>query len=293
MSMGRKVDSACIYCRRSHMTCDVNRPCQRCIKRKIGHLCRDEVSRPEVSPVQNPTDIIQDIMGDFDWFAGPNIESMSSKDQFLLTAADPVSQSAEGRLSEVLEAKHNAGLLKPYNYAAGYDRLRRYMDSHMSSEARSRILQPLSRFRPAFRSVARSLQESDLEKVEEFFERILLDYDRTFTLTAMPACLWRRTGEIYRGNKEFATLVGVEPEELREGRLAIHELMTEDSTVRYWEKFSGVAFDIEQKAVLSKCDIRNSSGACQSCCFAFTVRRDRYNIPVAIIGNFIPMPTAA
>lgn len=28
-STRRKVNMACIYCRRSHMTCDENRPCQR------------------------------------------------------------------------------------------------------------------------------------------------------------------------------------------------------------------------------------------------------------------------
>ncbi|KAI0073537.1 hypothetical protein K474DRAFT_1710612 [Panus rudis PR-1116 ss-1] len=38
----RKVNHACLYCRRSHMTCDEGRPCQRCIKREIGHLCHDE-----------------------------------------------------------------------------------------------------------------------------------------------------------------------------------------------------------------------------------------------------------
>jgi hypothetical protein len=35
--------SACLYCRRSHMTCDSNRPCGRCVKRNIGHLCHDEI----------------------------------------------------------------------------------------------------------------------------------------------------------------------------------------------------------------------------------------------------------
>ncbi|CVK94516.1 uncharacterized protein FMAN_03587 [Fusarium mangiferae] len=33
---------ACIYCRQSHMACDLERPCTRCIKRNIGHLCHDE-----------------------------------------------------------------------------------------------------------------------------------------------------------------------------------------------------------------------------------------------------------
>lgn len=51
----------------------------------------------------------------------------------------------------------------------------------------------------------------------------------------IPACLWRRTGEIYKGNKEFAALVGVPLEMLREGRLCIYELMAEESAVNYWE----------------------------------------------------------
>lgn len=61
----RKVNHACLYCRRSHMTCDEGRPCQRwwvtstmnhnqavdfwilSIKRDIGHLCHDE-QKPKV-----------------------------------------------------------------------------------------------------------------------------------------------------------------------------------------------------------------------------------------------------
>lgn len=37
----KKVNQACVYCQRSHMTCDKERPCQRCVKRRIGHLCHD------------------------------------------------------------------------------------------------------------------------------------------------------------------------------------------------------------------------------------------------------------
>lgn len=70
---------------------------------------------------------------------------------------------------------------------------------------------------------------------------------------AIPACLWRRTGEIYKANREFAELVGVDGYMLRDvgphhshplqarlisstqGRLCIYELMAEDSAVNYWE----------------------------------------------------------
>ena len=56
----------------------------------------------------------------------------------------------------------------------------------------------------------------DLVFIEEAFERLLLDYDRVFSAMGIPACLWRRTGEIYKGNREFAELVGVSEYMLRD-----------------------------------------------------------------------------
>jgi PAS domain-containing protein len=73
-------------------------------------------------------------------------------------------------------------------------------------------------FRPTFRDVAQSLTDIDLILVEEAFERLLLDYDRVFSAMAIPACLWRRTGEIYKGNQEFADMIGVSVDKLRDVR---------------------------------------------------------------------------
>ena len=52
--------------------------------------------------------------------------------------------------------------------------------------------------------------------IEEAFERLLLDYDRVFSAMGVPACLWRRTGEIYKANREFCELVGVQGALMRE-----------------------------------------------------------------------------
>lgn len=452
----KKVEIACVYCRRSHMICDDSRPCQRCIKRGIGHLCYDEPSTtqqkkkasslgralPEINtspstystqntpasqylhqsnqqqptqpanPVlqntQNPPEqqqvgfgngaqqplnrlqnsvlsqtipynqepffysehagsefsslndflsmiddpdlvngALMDNNGAVD-FAGtsntnglmdipetanltnmlsfspttnnmfpsfaedpkkpaPNprnsssqqnappghqpVISDSARDKFFLTAADPTTEiSPEERLKQVIKAKLEAGLLQPYNYAKGYARLQSYMDNYMNASSRQRILKPLSIFRPAFRAIARTLKDVDLVLVEESFERMLLDYDRVFTSMAIPACLWRRTGEIYRGNKEFASLVGVKADDLKDGKLAIYELMSEESAVNFWEKYGAIAFDKGQKAVLTSCNLRTRDGTKRkSCCFSFTIRRDRYNIPSCIVGNFIPI----
>ena len=67
----------------------------------------------------------------------------------------------------------------------------------------------------------------DLVFIEEAFERLLLDYDRVFSAMAIPACLWRRTGEIYKANREFAELVGVDGYMLREVRGPEHTVLSE------------------------------------------------------------------
>lgn len=383
----RKVTHACVYCRRSHMTCDDGRPCQRCIKRNIGHMCHDEpkpsasgtagsqqpasasssnagtpapsISRsPEArrtsqqqqqqQAVQNQTQLTPQqqqqlalqqqqlqannlglplygfnnqlsalpvtpltfasehmgneftVISDFLESLGGDQQNIfceagipvNTTEKFFLTAADPSDGTNEDRLTQVINAKFEAGFLKPYNYVNGYSRLQKYMDSNMSNISRQRILNVMGTFRPAFRTVAQSLTDIDLVLVEEAFERLLLDYDRVFSSMGIPACLWRRTGEIYKGNKEFASLVNVPLEMLREGRLCIYELMAEESAVNYWEKYGNIAFDAGQKAVLTSCLLKNPDPESQnviSCCFSFTIRRDKYNIPTVIVGNFLPV----
>ncbi|KAI8987077.1 hypothetical protein BDB01DRAFT_849226 [Pilobolus umbonatus] len=226
----------------------------------------------------------------------PYLESIPDKldaqDRFYLTAADPKDGRIEDRINEIINAKYQAGFLKPYNYVNGYARLQKYMDQYMSSDSRRRILNVMGMFRPTFRDVAQSLTDIDLILVEEAFERLLLDYDRVFSAMAIPACLWRRTGEIYKGNKEFAELINVPVDKLRDGKLCIYEIMAEDSIVNYWEKYGNIAFDPRQKAVLTSCllyhqpnekeanvDYRDNKRRIPfSCCFSFTVRRDKFNM---------------
>ncbi|KAG1856771.1 hypothetical protein F4604DRAFT_1495854, partial [Suillus subluteus] len=69
--------------------------------------------------------------------------------------------------------------------------------------------------------------------IEEAFERLLLYYDRVFSAMGVPACLWRRTGEIYKGNRKFSEFVGLTSS--MQVRLCIYELMAEGSAVNYWE----------------------------------------------------------
>jgi hypothetical protein len=101
--------------------------------------------------------------------------------------------------------------------------------------------------------------------------------------------------------------------------------MAEESAVNYWEvcrntinpstwralniatwlaqKYADVAFNVNQKAVLTTCVLRTkpriTSGGISddtdfqdeelsvSCCFSFTIRRDAWGTPSMIVGNFI------
>lgn len=90
---------------------------------------------------------------------------------------------------------------------------------------------------------------------------------------AIPACLWRRTGEIYKANREFAELVGVDNHMLREvrkrfglsrssetdsiwvaqGRTCIYELMAEDAAVNYWQVRRIIVYNSPPQLTQSPC----------------------------------------
>ncbi|KAI1845335.1 hypothetical protein JX266_008430 [Neoarthrinium moseri] len=213
--------------------------------------------------------------------------------EFYLQAADPSgNDTPEERMQRVLKAKYDAGLLKPFNYIKGYARLGKYMDSHIAAASKQKILRQIDRFRPKFREKIHNLTDMELIYVEMWFERTLLEYDRVFAAMAVPACCWRRTGEIFRGNKEMAELIHVPVERLRDGKISLHEILTEESLVRYWEEFGTIAFDPAHDTLLTACALKNpddqSHDPIVNCCFSFHIRRDDHKIPSLIVGNFLP-----
>ncbi|KAK8200190.1 hypothetical protein HDK77DRAFT_223048 [Phyllosticta capitalensis] len=219
-----------------------------------------------------------------------------AREVYYMTAADPAGTDApEERMNKLLKAKFDAGLLKPFNYIKGYARLYQYMERKFHPTSRQKILRCMDRFRPKFRERVQTLTDIELVRVEMWFERCLMEYDRVFASMAIPACCWRRTGEIFRANNEMAELVKVPTENLRDGKTSLHEIVEEKSLVSYWEKFGAIAFDSSQKAILTSCLLKNPDPESKTpeirCCFSFTIRRDAYDIPSLIIGNFLPIIT--
>ncbi len=146
-----------------------------------------------------------------------------AREMYYMTAADPAgTDTPEERMNKLLKAKYDAGMLKPFNYVKGYARLNQYMEQHMQPTSRQKILRQLDKFRPKFRERMQTLTDIELVLVEMWFERSLMEYDRVFASMAIPACCWRRTGEIFRGNKEMAELIHVPIEKLRDVNISHH-----------------------------------------------------------------------
>ena len=140
-----------------------------------------------------------------------------AQETYYMTAADPSgNDTPEERMNNLLQAKYKAGMLRPFNYSTGYKRLKSYMEQNMRPESRRLILRQLDKFRPKFRERIQMLTDMELVLVEIWFESKLMEYDRVFASMAIPACCWRRTGEIFRGNKEMAELIHVPIETLRD-----------------------------------------------------------------------------
>jgi hypothetical protein len=74
-----------------------------------------------------------------------------------------------------------------------------------------------------------------------------------------------------------------------QGKLAIHEIIVEDSLVSYWEKFGAIAFDSSQKAMLTSCTLKSPDESSPKksihCCFSFTIRRDTHNMSVILASS--------
>lgn len=225
--------------------------------------------------------------------------------EFYLQVADPSGNDMpEKRMERVLLSKYEAGLLRPFNYIQGYKRLMDYLESHIHASSKQKILAQINRFRPKFREKVQQLTDIQLVYVEMWFERTLMEYDRVFASMAVPACCWRRTGEIFRGNKEMAELIGVQVEDLRDvcapvewitaahfewltffpfqGKIALHQILTEASVVRYWEEFGTIAFDPAHDTLLTACELKSPVDDGKSktkskeikCCFSLKIRRD-------------------
>ncbi|CAG8508187.1 3637_t:CDS:10 [Diversispora eburnea] len=161
----------------------------------------------------------------------------------------------------------------------------------MEKDHIERIVRALATFRPSFIALIMNLTEEDLIFMEKCFQRTILEFEKLISFSGTPTVVWRRTGEIALVGKEFSLLTQWTKDQLLGKTTYIYEVMDNQSAVEYWEKFACHAFNNSRQSVMTTCILIRPSGIPVPCAFCFTIKRDIFDIPLAIVGNVTQEPT--
>lgn len=169
------------------------------------------------------------------------------------------------------------------------------------------ILKLIASYRPTFISAHKSLfQPFDFQFLEMSFQRCLLDYENLLRLNASPTIIWRRTGEIVSISNDLVGLLGLSISTILSKRTFIMELMYDDeSIVEYFRLFKSVAVGNLHLTIVTRCklikllssDTRNVSKTNTKIkdvdfiefSSVWTVKRDLFDLPMVIVGQFLPV----
>ncbi|AET40731.1 Gsm1p Ecym_6355 [Eremothecium cymbalariae DBVPG len=154
-------------------------------------------------------------------------------------------------------------------------------------------------YAPIFVTLTSNLIESDLKIQEFILQRTLLEYENMSKMVnCIPMCIWRRSGEISYVSNEFLSLTGFSRQEMLLKRRFILEFFDNCSIVEYFllfneylafaskEGFSGTS---DGQAVFSECNLLLANDNFLKCACIWTVKRDSFNIPMLIMGQFLPI----
>ncbi|KAJ2698210.1 Transcriptional regulator of nonfermentable carbon utilization [Coemansia sp. IMI 209128] len=182
-----------------------------------------------------------------------------------------------------------SSVTEPHKYYNGFHFFFRHISGRMDKKDIMRVSRAIAHFRPSLVAQLRNLTHDDLVFMEKSFQRALMEYEKLIGFIGTPTVVWRRSGEIALVGKEFSILTQWDRHQLISGNKFIFELMDTKSAVTYWEKFAVHAFENSEHSVMSECCLVRPDGVTVPCAFAFTIKRDLFGIPMAIIGNFLPI----
>ena len=177
-------------------------------------------------------------------------------------------------------------ITKPFDYGSSYQKLLKALSARLSEEGMQRICAALAKFRPSLVVHLRTLEENALVLAEYSFQHIVHELQRILLLTGAPYLLWRRTGEVAWVSHAFTVLTGWPLTQAIER--SVFELLDERAIIKYWEHFAPCvverdAGNFRLDCALAKPDGKNIAGT-----MWITVKKDIFDIPLVIMGCFLP-----
>lgn len=155
-----------------------------------------------------------------------------------------------------------------------------------------RVVRALAAFRPSLIALQMPMSEEDEVFLERSFQRTLIELEKLIGYSATPTAVWRRTGEVVCVAPSFSKLVGKTEEQLIRNRTCIYQLFTKTSTITYWENFAEHAFENTTQNFFQATTLQTEKGE-TPCAACVTIRRDVFDLPSIIIGQFLPIPEEA
>lgn len=186
------------------------------------------------------------------------------------------------RVSQVYNSE-----IHPHRYTEGYHILLKYVTQNFEKADVLRIVRALAIFRPSLIALQMALSEEDEIFVERAFQRTILEFEKLVSFSGTPTVVWRRTCEISLVGTEFCMLTKWSKEDLL-GKF-IYQFMDKNSVLNYWEKFASHAFENTTQSVMTTCVLLSPTGQPIHCAWCFTIKRDPFDLPGYIVGNFLPI----
>lgn len=180
-------------------------------------------------------------------------------------------------------------VMSPFPYTQGFHALISYLKSRFDRRHLIHMARAMAAYRPSFIATTKRLKESDLIFMEKCFQRTLLEFEKIIAASGTPTIVWRRTGQIAAVGKEFCQLTGWPAEKLVTNTTFIVELMDDKSVTAYFDVFSKLAFGDSRGVTMTECTLLRPSGEQIPTACTWTVKRDVFDIPMMIIGNFLPI----
>lgn len=176
---------------------------------------------------------------------------------------------------------------EPFRYTEGYHILLKYATQKYDKADVLRIVRALAIYRPSLIALQMPLSEEDEIFVERAFQRTILEFEKLISLSGTPTVVWRRTCEISLVGTEFCMLTQWSKEDLM-GKY-IYQFMDKESVLNYWELFASHVFENTSQSVMTKCVLMTPSGKSIPCTWCFTIKRDPFELPGFVVGNFLPI----
>lgn len=178
-------------------------------------------------------------------------------------------------------------ITKPYAYTTGFHALIAYLKQRFEKKELLEVVKSMAFYRPSFIATTQTLQYDDLVFMEKCFQRTLLEFEKYISLSGTPTVLWRRTGQIAAVGKEFCVLTMRSQADLLSQ--FIIECMDNKSVVQYFDVFSELAFGDSRGTITTTFGLTKPNGEVVNTACSLTIKRDVFDIPMMIVGNFLPI----